>query len=142
MGLALGIGMVLWEDHVYPVLWRGYVEEKTEGIYTLQAGETYTLTLSLASSEKERYLRIEPKAQRCLGLPEFSIEVLLEDPAGNVTARVPRTDIFEGYASGDFGCEYRKHMTFTAPISGTYTLRVTPYSWGIYRIDFTIREKR
>lgn len=63
MGLALGIGMGLWEVYIgYTVLWRGYVEEKTEGIYTLKAEENYTLTLSLATDEKERYLRIEPSA--------------------------------------------------------------------------------
>jgi hypothetical protein len=143
MGLALGIGMVLWEEYVgYTVLWHGYVKENNEGIYTLKAGETYTLTLYLSTSKKERILRIEPSAQRCLGLPEFNIDVLLEDIAGNVVARVPRTDIFKGYESDIGNCHYWKQVTFTVPISGTYTLRVTPYSTEIQRIDFSIREKR
>lgn len=142
MGLVLGIRMVLWEDYFgYTVSWRGYVKEKTEGIYTLEAGKTYTLTLSLAAGEKERYLRVESSPQRCLELPEFSIEVLLEDSVGNVVARVCRTDIFKGYG-GFENCYYWKQVAFIAQISGIYTLRVTPYSWGIQRIDFSIREKR
>ncbi len=141
-GIALGVGMVLWEDYIgYSVLWRGHVEETAEGVYALRPGETYSVTLFLPAAEDERTLRIEPSAQRCLGLPKFSIEVSLEDLNGSVLAAVPGTDTFEGYG-GFENCHYRKQVTFTTPTTGTYTLRATPYSEGIRRIDFSIRHRR
>lgn len=145
MGLALGIGMVLWEDYVgYTVLWRGYVEEKSEGIYTLEVGKTYTLALPLAASERERYLWIEPTAPcreflrfRCV----LSIEVQFADSHGNVVAEVSPNDLFEAYGF-EFPRYARKQVAFQALNSGIYTLRVIPYSEEIRRVDFSIREKR
>lgn len=145
MGLVLGIGMALWEDYVgYTVLWRGHVEEITEAIYTLRVRETYTVTLPLAASEKKRYLWIEPTAPCREFLPfrnVLSIEVQFADSHGKVVAEVSPNDLFEGY--GFEFCRYaRKQVAFQAPNSGIYTLRVIPYSEGIRRIDFSIREKR
>jgi len=142
VGIALGAGLALWEDYIgYTVLWRGHVEETAEDVYSLRPGATYVVTFFLAAGEQERILRIEPSPQRCLGLPQLSIEVSLEDPDGNVAATVPRTETFEGYG-GFENCHYRKQVAFVAPTTGTYTLRATPYSETIRRIDFSIRQSR
>lgn len=142
----------------HPAVWRGrfpgtaicYKEDcgKKNSLLpsSISPGETKTALIPLEKENEKLtlYLMVsmQPFVQEGKNLPEASLEIEFKDPEGKRIFYLSKEEILKGSIpdSPNKNSNSLKEFNFTVEKTGDYTLKITPYSYGIEYIDVTIRE--
>lgn len=163
MALAVGvIFTIVWfadqQEIKHPAIWRGrfpgtaicYKEDcgKKDNLLpsSIKPGETKTALIPLEKENEKLtlYLMVamQPLIQEGKDSPEASVEVELKNPDKKTIIYLEKEEILKGSIpnSPNKNSNSFKEFNFTIEKAGDYTLKITPYSYGIEYIDVTIRE--
>ena len=142
-----------WENDKYPILWKKTLPGTatcywdscgTKGSLLLQniePGKARIETFSLEKENKELILEVristQPNAK-----PEASLEIELQNPDKKRVFYLSKEKLFEGKASGSpiKNSGFSGKFNFIADKQGEYTLRITPYNYGIAYIDILVHD--
>ena len=140
-----------WENDKYPILWKKTFPG-TAVCYWNSCGEKGSLlpdeiepgkprieTFSLGKENKELLLKVTISTQP-IAKPEASLEIELKNPDGKRVFYLSKEKLFEVKPSDSPNensiCSAK--FNFVADKQGEYTLKITPYSYGIAWIDVSI----
>ena len=142
-----------WENSKHPVLWKKtfpgtavcYWDScgKKDSLLpqSIEPGKPRIETFSLEKENKELileiYISIQPTAK-----PEVSLEIELQNPDKKRVFYLSKEKPFEGKASDSpiKNSTFFTKFNFIADKKGEYTLKITPYNYGIAYIDISVHD--
>jgi hypothetical protein len=104
----------------------------------LPPGTPRTKEVWMETTPGPLFLRIEPQRQVRMAFIDLSIGVQWIGPDGKILAQIDPQDRFPGSEQSQYW-SYRRDIPIPALVSGKYTLKVTPYDYGLSWIEVTIR---
>jgi len=142
-----------WENSKHPILWKKtfpgtavcYWDScgKKDSLLpqSIEPGKPRIETFSLEKENKELTIEVRISTQP-IAKPEASLEIELKNPDGKRVFYLNKEKFFEGKTSGSpiKNSAFSTKFNFTANKQGKYTLRVTPYNYGIAYIDTIVRD--
>lgn len=146
-----------YQEIQHPAIWRGrfpgtaicYKQDCGKQDHLLPAsispGETKTAIVPLEKEGEPLILYVavsmQPLVHEGASSPEGSVKIELFDPDGKSTVYLSKDETLKGSIpdSPYKNSEVHKSFQFTVERAGDYTIRVTPYSYGIDYIDIVIR---
>jgi hypothetical protein len=144
-----------WENDKYPTLWKKTFSG-TAVCYWDSCGEKDSLlpqniepgkprieTFPLEKENKELTIEIRISTQP-IAKPEASLEIELNNPDKKRVFYLSKEKLFEGKASGSpiKNSTFSSKFNFIADKQGEYTLKITPYNYGIAYIDILVHGVR
>jgi len=142
-----------WENYKYPILW-----EKTfpgtavcywdscgkKGSLlpqSIEPGKPRIETFLLEKENKELILEVRISTQPIVK-PEASLEIELKNPDKKIVFYLSKEKLFEGKPSDspNENSFFSAKFYFIADKQGYYTLKITPYNYGIAFIDISVHD--
>jgi hypothetical protein len=141
-----------WQNRNYPVIWKKIVpgtaiwlddcakcgKKGTVLENNIKTGEPRIESFSLQEQNKEMILDIKLIAQPRIK-PEFSLEVELKNPDNKTILYIGKDELFSAIRP-ETSTSFQKRFYFTTGKAGNYTLKITPYSYGISSIQALVRD--
>ncbi len=142
-----------WRNDKYPILWKKTFPG-TAVCYWNSCGEKGSLlpdriepgkprieTFSLEKENKELILEVRISTQP-IAKPEASLEIELKNPDKKRVFYLSKEKLFEGKPSNSpiKNSFFSTKFNFIADKQGEYTLKITPYNYGIAFIDISVRD--
>jgi len=142
-----------WENDKYPILWKKTFPG-TAVCYWNSCGEKDSLlpqniepgkprieTFSLEKENKELILEVRISTQP-IAKPEASLEIELINPDKKRVFYLSKEKLFEGKTSDSpiKNSIFSTRFYFIADKQGEYTLKITPYNYGIAFIDISVHD--
>jgi len=141
-----------WQNKKYPILWEKSFSATAIWLDDCQQcgkkgtilpnnvkpGEPRIASFSLQEENKEMILDVKLIAQTRIK-PEFSLEIELKNPDKKTILYISKEEPFKAIRS-EPGVPFSKRFYFTPDKIGEYTLKITPYSYGISSIQVLVRD--
>lgn len=145
-----------WENAKYPILWQESFPGTAVCLWecpeyggkgallpeNVEPGKSSTANFSLPGKGEELILEVRLGTQPSIK-PEASVEIELRDPDGQRILNVGREELIVGKpASSSLRASYfSKRFNFTVDQEGAYSLKITPYSYGILPLQVRVRSR-
>ncbi len=141
-----------WKNRKYPILWEKSFpgtaiwlddcpqcgKKGTVLTNNVRPGEPRMANFSLQEKDKEMILDVKLKAQVRIK-PYFSLETELKNPDKKTILHISKEELFKGSLQNP-EAPFQKRFYFTPDKKGEYTLKITPYSYGIFTIQVLVRD--
>ncbi len=141
-----------WENRKYPILWEKSFpgtaiwlddcpqcgKKGTVLSDHIKPGEPRTASFSLQEKDKEMILEVKLTAQVRIK-PEFSLGIELKNPDKKTILYVDKEELFKGDISSP-QVPFSRRFNFTPDKKGEYTIKITPYSYGIFTLQVLVRD--
>ncbi len=154
-GLIILAGLLFqkWRNDKYPIFWKKtfpgtavcYWDScgKKDSLLpnNIEPGQPRIETFLLEEENKELTLEVRISIQP-IAKPEASLEIELKNPDKRRVFYLSKEKLFEGKSSDSpiKNSSFSAKFNFIADKKGEYTLKITPYNYGIAYIDISVQD--